>query len=1098
MNINASVRSGSNEGSNFNNNQAANVPPSSSEYMSRFSSNSPTKFGLAGTAGGTSMHMQQMSPVHLSEMGRRPSGSLSRVQFLHNNSASLNTQSISISNGNIPSNFHPDGDMASLLGNTGSINSQLFSPPTPAPAIKHNTATDRTYFQTSNEILACDRSWETPNLICIATSRNLQLLKVSNSDITLETDLSMKPSGRTKASTISDLAFGHQQYGRYLAASTITGSIHIYHFDRGTRMKTTLSGHNRAVNSIDFNHISPHLLASGSQDGKILIWDLKASNTKPSMTLNCNADAVRCCTFNNKKPNVLAAVFDSGVIEKWDLRKNTSWERRINAHTGPALSVNWHPELDYIATGGRDKQLQIWNLEAGSETREPTHVINTSGPIFKAKWCKGRGNGSIMNTDIAVSFFNDDSSVQIWNLNRKSIPKNVINAHSAPITQLLWRTPKHLISCSKDKTLIQYDVTKEPNFVDNLPNGAFAWSPSTPLDLSFIKQEKPQFEGPFLSTRHNTPSELNTVEEVDSMHANNISMESSGMQFFENKTFGGGHSPTLSSSFKHQRQPILSRQPSYSKPTVKNIPPPAWIMSTHIPLMSNDIENFKFLSTNYMIRVPENSNITEVCEFNSMLAASVGHFRDSQTWKTIKMGIILDLAAKAEEDIESKLQHFTFEHGQTYDGSDSHLDRSYGSESDIAKNKSGELSTSYGSEQYALPLAKDNSDYNESAIVDDTANSEHDEEESANDMQKEESSDIRHSPSKSKTNGQDSELSERGECSSANISRKASRSALSPSVDPIEIGKHPIKTNRSGSNLRQYRYSFTGSSMDLDDEKAGSPLSLSCSPMVQRTRSMLLMSLKNGANDDNPLAIGRSIDTRISRASDNRSQLTAIMKDSNANDFDTGKNGKRREGAEEEGNHPDIRIPWNPSDLIEHASEYSAQQGDILMCATLSLLFGQLYPESIPDDKSEEWIYMYHDYLLRCGFYNNAATIRRIASETYEYFKTVGQTKTSVRTLCCHCMRPVLNDESKERYKSRMKQEPCDAGQGSNKLSFGFWYCDKCRQLQGGCCYCSEPIKGNTVALVGCGHQGHFGCFRSWFIDQKESECPLCGTTCLV
>lgn len=77
------------------------------------------------------------------------------------------------------------------------------------------------------EILACDRSWETPNLLAVSTPRSLQLFSASDTTITPQSDLAIKPTGRVKIGTISDLSFGHQNFGRTLAASTINGSIHI-------------------------------------------------------------------------------------------------------------------------------------------------------------------------------------------------------------------------------------------------------------------------------------------------------------------------------------------------------------------------------------------------------------------------------------------------------------------------------------------------------------------------------------------------------------------------------------------------------------------------------------------------------------------------------------------------------------------------------------------------------------------------------------------------------------------------------------------------------------------------------------------------------
>lgn len=1110
---------------NLNAMASTNMIPSEStssniDIMSRFSFGSPSKSSfpsLSFSSYHNSNQQQLGSPL---DSTRRPSGNQSRVSHMYNNSLLNSTGS--------NNTYHLQG-----INNEYNHSRQTSTSPqipTAPHFVKPLVPTERMYFQASSEILACDRSWETPNLIAIATPRNLQLLKVSTTDISLETDLVIKQNGRKKISTISDLAFGHQNYGRYLAASTITGSISIYHFDRGTRVKTVLSGHNRAVNTIDFNHINSSLLASGSQDGKIHIWDIKTSSSKPAMTLNCNADAVRCCSFHNKKQNTLAAVFDSGVVEKWDLRKTTTWERRINAHTGPALTVHWHPELDYIVTGGRDKQLQVWNLEGSNDIREPSHVINTTGPISKARWCKGRGNGSIMNTDIAVSYFNDDPNVHIWNLNRKFIPKSIIDGHSAQITQILWRTPKHLISCSKDKTLIQYDVTKEKEFIENIPNGAIAWCPTNTVDFAFVKQTKAQFQGPFnmsANASRAATNELNPVDEADQSNAsvgssinsnqnvgnigiNTATNENSGMQLYEmlSKSPGNGNSVGGSSSLQKHKQG-LSRQPSYINkaqiPTPKNLPPPAWITPVHVPLLSNDLEKLHFLSTNYLIRLPPSSDITEVCEFNSMVAASVGLFRDSQTWKSIQMAINLDEEVKHSIIAEEKLKNFTFENSNKvpYSRSDSQLGSSFNSASELvghrrreSKDTSGgsfkesELSMTYGSEPYEFTRG------DESAIID--------EEDAENEVQTD--TEGREDSGRKLVNGGGDE-NHTDKCNtSESQSTRSKVGSVREKLDQVSLGTPSLpfsQASRRGSHaaISRYRYSFTGSSIDLDDEKHGSPLSLGGSPILSRSRSRLILQNFNARNiEETIMPHINKVDTRASKISDAKSQLTAIMKEEqNSTLTSTQVASTSKEDGDDAscGQKDRLVVPWNPTDMIKKACEYSSEQGDVLMCATLSLLFERSYPAAFSKMQAEEWIYTYHEYLLRCGYFNNAATILRIACESHESFKKIGQTKTSVRLLCCHCQKPLLNERSREKYKKNLNRQLDSGDADVYRVDFGFWYCDRCRRLQGQCCYCVEPIKGNAVALIGCGHEGHFGCFRTWFLEQGETECPSCGTTCI-
>ena len=100
-------------------------------------------------------------------------------------------------------------------------------------------------------------------------------------------------------------------------------------------------------------------------------------------------------TVRNKL--TILSVHDSGALCKYDLRSPNGGyqhninvpERKWNFHTGPALSLNIHPEKEYVITGGRDQKVCIWNY-GDSPTHQnkisPDYMINTYGPVMKIRW----------------------------------------------------------------------------------------------------------------------------------------------------------------------------------------------------------------------------------------------------------------------------------------------------------------------------------------------------------------------------------------------------------------------------------------------------------------------------------------------------------------------------------------------------------------------------------------------------------------------------------------------------------------------------------------------------------------------------------------
>ncbi|GME80775.1 unnamed protein product [Ambrosiozyma monospora] len=180
----------------------------------------------------------------------------------------------------------------------------------------YNQVTDSTRFHSAIDIAVCAKSNTNPNLFIIGGTKTLQLLKLSDSEISLEYDLAISRS--VQAGLITDIKFGHQNYGRHLAYSTFLGSIHLFNLDK-ERVKTSLSEHKRAVNSIDFSTASPYYLISGSQDGKMKIWDLRMNSSKSAITMKGSSDPVRCVKFNPRLPRVVCAQPDRPYWTRFDV-----------------------------------------------------------------------------------------------------------------------------------------------------------------------------------------------------------------------------------------------------------------------------------------------------------------------------------------------------------------------------------------------------------------------------------------------------------------------------------------------------------------------------------------------------------------------------------------------------------------------------------------------------------------------------------------------------------------------------------------------------------------------------------------------------------
>lgn len=176
--------------------------------------------------------------------------------------------------------------------------------------------------------------------------------------------------------------------------------------------------------------------------------------------------------------------------------------------------------------------------------------------------------------------------------------------------------------------------------------------------------------------------------------------------------------------------------------------------------------------------------------------------------------------------------------------------------------------------------------------------------------------------------------------------------------------------------------------------------------------------------------------------------------------------------------------PWSLINMLEKAVTYANDQGDLVMCSTLILLFHDLFKANfakkvLSDQGCLECLGLYIETLRKKCLFTNAVNVVKEAPSSFKYKLSVFASKeVDMRYYCCWCEKLLVNEVSKEKF-----------GPASEK--FGYWYCDNCSRQQLCCIYCNEPSRGLSVVVgLNCGHKGHFGCLQEWFVDEGHTECP--------
>lgn len=125
------------------------------------------------------------------------------------------------------------------------------------------------------------------------------------------------------------------------------------------------------------------LLASGSGDGSVCVWDLEWAENDPQVTatrrfdqplwrMAGHSDWVRSVRFSPDGSRLLTGCNDGGV-RLFDVKRGTLI-RTFEGCKHHVLSVDFHPTEPHVIAGAWDRTLRMWNLESGNMEQiwEPT------------------------------------------------------------------------------------------------------------------------------------------------------------------------------------------------------------------------------------------------------------------------------------------------------------------------------------------------------------------------------------------------------------------------------------------------------------------------------------------------------------------------------------------------------------------------------------------------------------------------------------------------------------------------------------------------------------------------------------------------------
>ncbi len=279
------------------------------------------------------------------------------------------------------------------------------------------------------------------------------LLDQEMRDILARPDLLRLFSGHTD--WVRSVAFHPDPERNLLASGSDDGTVRLWDLENPGGEPTILSGHTSSVYSVAF-HPDPgrNLLASGSDDGTVRLWDLENPGGEPTI-LSGHTSSVYSVAFHpDPGRNLLASGSGDQTVRLWDLENPGAEPTILSGHTSPVLSVAFHPDpgRNLLAFGSSDGTVRLWDLE--NPGAEPTILSGHTSPVLSVAFHPDPGRN-------LLAFGSSDGTVRLWDLENPGAEPTILSGHTGWVYSVAFHPDPGrnlLASGSDDGTVRLWDL----------------------------------------------------------------------------------------------------------------------------------------------------------------------------------------------------------------------------------------------------------------------------------------------------------------------------------------------------------------------------------------------------------------------------------------------------------------------------------------------------------------------------------------------------------------------------------------------------------------------------------------------------------------
>eukprot|EP00537_Pseudo-nitzschia_pungens_P017527 CAMPEP_0172409378 /NCGR_PEP_ID=MMETSP1061-20121228/76332_1 /TAXON_ID=37318 /ORGANISM="Pseudo-nitzschia pungens, Strain cf. pungens" /LENGTH=594 /DNA_ID=CAMNT_0013145531 /DNA_START=48 /DNA_END=1832 /DNA_ORIENTATION=- len=230
---------------------------------------------------------------------------------------------------------------------------------------------------------------------------------------------SLKPGSHTDAVMALSWNKVHRQV---IASGSADCTVKLWDITQARTDKanaTTLNHHKDKVQSVLWHPTEGTLLATGSYDRTVALVDARSTENVKTVRIPGDCESLAWDPFN---PQYLTAASEDGTVMCWDVRKfstKTPLWSIVASEYGGISDLSYNPNVPgMMATSSVDKTVTLWDTMGNSPTHSPTAKMNKDmkvGKLFtlnfypSSPWLMGCAGGS---KEIAIWDMAQDDTIQ--------------------------------------------------------------------------------------------------------------------------------------------------------------------------------------------------------------------------------------------------------------------------------------------------------------------------------------------------------------------------------------------------------------------------------------------------------------------------------------------------------------------------------------------------------------------------------------------------------------------------------------------------------------------------------------------------------------